>query len=85
MNHDLHQVDPVFTPQKETSYSNVGYDILGEILSNVTRVKYEDYITTSILKPLGMKDSTFKVPDDSVAAKAGSGSYWSYDLGVGIP
>jgi CubicO group peptidase (beta-lactamase class C family) len=85
LNHDLHQVNPVFAPQKETSYSNVGFNILGEILSNVTGLKYEDYISTSILNPLGMKDSTFEVPDNSVAANAGSGSYWDFDLAVGIP
>lgn len=85
LNYNLHQVNPVFGPQKETSYSNVGYNILGEILSNVTGVKYEDYISRSILNPLGMKNSTFTVPDDSVAADAGPGSYWGFDMGVGIP
>lgn len=82
--HTLHQVNPVFAPQRESSYSNVGYGILGEILANLTGVEYKDYITTSILKPLGMKDSTFKVPDNSVAASAGSDSSWSLDEGVGI-
>lgn len=84
LNQDLHRVDPVFAPQKESSYSNVGYNLLGEILANVTGVTFEEYITASILDPLDMKDTTFTAPDDSVAAKAGAGSYWGYRLGVGI-
>lgn len=81
---NLHQVNPVFGPQKESSYSNIGYGILGEILSNLTGVAYKDYITTSILRPFGMKDSTFEVPDNSVAASAGPNSSWRLDEGVGI-
>lgn len=44
-------------------YSNTGFALLGRIISNVSRMKYEDYITANILRPLGMNHTTFEFSD----------------------
>ncbi|KAJ6031295.1 beta-lactamase family protein [Penicillium herquei] len=85
LNENLHKVNPVFAPQKETSYSNLGFDLLGQVLAKVTGMKYEDYINEAIFKPLGLYETSFTVPAASVAASAGSGSDWGVDEGSDNP
>lgn len=85
LNDSLRQSKPVFPPQKETSYSNVGFDLLGQVISNVTGTSYEDYITMSIFNPLQLHESSFTAPDDSFAASAGPDSDWGHDEGSGSP
>lgn len=85
LNGNLHDVNSVFASQKETSYSNIGFDLLGQVLAKVTNMKYEDYIKEAILKPLGMHETSFTVPAASVAASAGSGSDWGVDEGADNP
>ena len=78
-------MNPVFAPQKETSYSNLGFDLLGQVIANVSGTTYEDYIDTAIFKPLNLLEASFTVPDDSVAAKAPSGSDWGVNQGSNNP
>ncbi|KAJ5574130.1 beta-lactamase family protein [Penicillium hispanicum] len=85
LNNDLVQVDPVFPPQKETSYSNVGFDLLGQVLANVSGTTYEDHIDKAIFKPLGLDSASFTAPDDSIAAKAPVGSEWGANQGSDNP
>lgn len=40
-----------------TSYSNLGYDLLGLIVEKASGLLYEDYLKKNIFEPLGMKDS----------------------------
>lgn len=51
-------------------YSNLGFVLLGRILTNVTGKPYQQYITESILKPLGLTDTRWEytqVPPDKLA------------------
>jgi CubicO group peptidase (beta-lactamase class C family) len=51
-------------------YSNYGFAILGRIVSNVSSLTYEDYVTQHIVRPLGMTSTTLhpsKVPADRLA------------------
>lgn len=48
------------------SESDSDYFLLGEIIADVSKMSYEDYISEAILKPLGMKSSGF-APNDSLA------------------
>lgn len=51
-------------------YSNTGFAILGRIIDNVSGVPYDEYITKSILLPLGMTSTTFeysKIPESKFA------------------
>jgi len=45
-----------FTPGTMYSYSNMGYMFLGEIITRVTGMPYEDYIRKNILFPMGIYD-----------------------------
>jgi CubicO group peptidase (beta-lactamase class C family) len=41
-------------------YSNLGYILLGKIVTKVSRMRFQDYITQNILLPLGMKDTVWE-------------------------
>lgn len=46
---------------EEWQYCSFGFCLLGEIIKKVTGVTAEQYIEEQILKPLGMKDTAFKL------------------------
>jgi CubicO group peptidase (beta-lactamase class C family) len=51
-------------------YSNLGFALLGKIISNVTGKSYQQYITEAILEPLGMSHTYWeytKVPAEKLA------------------
>ncbi len=43
---------------RKFSYSNIGYEILGAIIAEISGMTFEDFVDFSIFKPLGMKNST---------------------------
>lgn len=49
--HRLH-----FQPGSFSSYSNLGYAVLGKVIEKVSGVDYENYIKTRVLYPLGIYD-----------------------------
>lgn len=49
------------TPALEMEYSNLGYAILGRVITNVAGRPYDQEIAQTLLAPLGMKDSGFQV------------------------
>lgn len=51
-------------------YSNTGFAILAHILQTITGDTYEHYVTTHILKPLGMEHTYFEYSDVPAAALA---------------
>jgi len=48
-------------PGTAMEYSNLGYAMLGRIITNVAQQPYKDYVEASLLKPLGMTASGFEV------------------------
>lgn len=51
-------------------YSNLGFALLGKIITNIAGVPYQQYITANIMKPIGMNDSKWEyteVPADQLA------------------
>jgi serine-type D-Ala-D-Ala carboxypeptidase/endopeptidase len=56
-------------------YSNLGYAILGRIITNVSKRPYAETITLSILRPLGMESSGF-VADAMPAERRALGYRW---------
>jgi len=57
-------------PSSNFEYSNTGYALLGNIVSNVTGMPYQDYIRNQILQPLGMNQTYWEyanVPYDDLA------------------
>jgi len=59
-----------FVPGESASYSNLGYLVLGEVISEVSGVSYEEYVRDEILSPLGMDRTGFayKEPAEYEAA-----------------
>ncbi|WP_437972414.1 serine hydrolase domain-containing protein [Sorangium sp. So ce260] len=55
------------SPGSTFEYSNLGFAILGRIVSNVSGMDYADYLRTRILSPLGMNHS---VLDERMVEKA---------------
>jgi D-alanyl-D-alanine carboxypeptidase len=58
-------------PNQKFSYSNLGYVILGQWIEIVSGMKYEEYITSHIIAPLGQSasDLGFGIPGDGRNAK----------------
>lgn len=57
----------VTEPGKVCLYSNIGLDLLGNIIENVSGMKYEDYIQKNIFDVLGMKNSRVALPLKNMA------------------
>jgi CubicO group peptidase (beta-lactamase class C family) len=53
---------PVYQPGQVYFYSNFGYGVLGALIEDVTGRRFEDYMRSEVLEPLGMWDSTFQQP-----------------------
>ena len=48
-------------PGLAMEYSNLGYALLGRIISNVSGVRYQDYIRRELMIPLGMGSTTYDI------------------------
>lgn len=58
------------TPGVAYEYSNLGFALLGRIITNVSGIPYQKYITENILRPLGMNNTEWEyknVPDNQLA------------------
>jgi CubicO group peptidase (beta-lactamase class C family) len=60
-----------FVPGERASYSNLGYLVLGEVISEVSDMGYEDYMREQILLPLGMNRTGFSYPRTGPEAATG--------------
>jgi len=54
----LRELQLEFRPGTAFRYSNIGYDILGDLVFKVSGKTYDDYVYDHILVPLGMNEST---------------------------
>lgn len=60
---DMASIKIVVREDTAFKYSNLGFALLGEVIARVTGDRYEDYVTTQILNPLGMTSTTFSLGD----------------------
>jgi serine-type D-Ala-D-Ala carboxypeptidase/endopeptidase len=51
-------------------YSNLGYAMLGRIITNVSRKDFASYIAADVFKPLGMAATTYENADVPIAKRA---------------
>lgn len=75
----LKQLKPLFAPNQKSTYSNLNYEVLGLVIESVTGEAYEEYIASTILKPVSMKHSSFEKPEDAHAVLPvleGESNYW---------
>jgi CubicO group peptidase (beta-lactamase class C family) len=65
-------------PGERASYSNLGYLVLGEVISEVTGTSYEEHVRREILFPLGMDRTGFSYPEQPAGDGAATGyqSLW---------
>ncbi|MFD0617463.1 serine hydrolase domain-containing protein [Paenibacillus sp. GCM10027629] len=54
----------VCQPGENWNYSSTGFSILGDIISQITGMSYNDYVRQTILEPLGMHRTFFEVPEE---------------------
>ncbi|HTG46277.1 MAG TPA: serine hydrolase domain-containing protein [Actinomycetota bacterium] len=84
---NLARADEIATrlpPNAQQKYSNLGYQLLGEIVARVAGVPYVDHVRTQILEPLGMTSTAFPPLSDALAARAAVGyrGRWMSDVPV---
>ena len=62
---DLLASGPVFAwpPATTFEYSNLGYGILGRVITNIAGREYREVVSERLLRPLGMDASTFLAED----------------------
>jgi CubicO group peptidase (beta-lactamase class C family) len=65
-----------FEPGIKYSYSNSAFDLLGLVISRVSDMQFSDFVTSEILNPAGMNNTTYKKNEDSISKNlAMSNSY----------
>jgi len=62
-------------PNSQSTYSNLGYQMLGEIVARVSGTPYPDYLRQAILEPLGLSSTGFEPLPAALAARQATG-YW---------
>lgn len=60
-------------PGSQYSYSNMGYTLLGLVIEAVSGQRYEDYLEQALLLPLDMRDSSFRLVDQSADPRLAMG------------
>jgi len=48
-----------FKPGKKYSYSNIGYEIIGQIIAEVSDMSFDEYMSTHLFEPLKMKKTSY--------------------------
>jgi len=65
-------------------YSNLGFALLGKIITNISGTPYQKYITDNIMKPIGMNDSKWEY-DDVPKEQLALGYQWIDNAWTEIP
>jgi CubicO group peptidase (beta-lactamase class C family) len=60
-------------PNTQWKYSNLGYQLLGEIVARVAGKPYVDYLHAEILDPLGMTSTAFEPLPDGLRDRCATG------------
>lgn len=68
-----------FEPGEDTSYSNIGYMLLGAVIEKVSGQSYREYIRQHLLKPLKMEHTDF-VYTDAMEPYEAAGAHPAYSL-----
>lgn len=55
----------LWEPGSAFAYSNLAYEILGDVIAKVSGMSFESYVKQNILVPLGMKNSSFLIGEVS--------------------
>jgi CubicO group peptidase (beta-lactamase class C family) len=66
------------TPGETFEYSNLGYIMLGKVVTKASGMRFQDYVTREILKPLGMNNTRWEYTQ-AVPGKLALGYRWERD------
>ena len=66
------------TPGETFEYSNLGYMMLGKVVSRAAGMRFQDYVTREILRPLGMNNTRWE-HTQAVPGKLALGYRWDRD------
>jgi CubicO group peptidase (beta-lactamase class C family) len=61
------------SPNSYWKYSNLAYQLLGEIVARIAGVSYVEYVRTEILDPLGMASTAFEPLPEALATRRATG------------
>jgi CubicO group peptidase (beta-lactamase class C family) len=75
----------VFEVNDRSTYSNVAFSLLGLALERTTGKPYSEIISSSILQPLGMNQTTTTKPKDSAGIIPWGPNDWRRDLDADAP
>ena len=56
-------IEALYAPEKHHQYSNLGFELLGEIVASKSGEPYADYVRKSILGPLSLASTTPYLPE----------------------
>lgn len=65
-------------PGHSFEYSNLGYILLGKVVSKVSGMRFQDYVTREILRPLGMNNTRWEYTQ-AAPGKLALGYRWDRD------
>jgi CubicO group peptidase (beta-lactamase class C family) len=60
----------LWEPGTKFAYSNMAYEVLGDLVAKVSGMSFENYVGENILKPLGMRSSTLLLKEAAPAKLA---------------
>ncbi len=72
----LERVSEIFTavpPNTQLKYCNLGYQLLGELVSRISETPYPQYVAEQILAPLGMASTGFEPLAPELASRCAVG------------
>ncbi|KJU85917.1 Uncharacterized conserved protein UCP016719 [Candidatus Magnetobacterium bavaricum] len=55
---------PMYTPGTHFTYSDINFEVLGELVFRLSGQRLDAYCTQHIFKPLGMKDTSFRPSEE---------------------
>lgn len=58
-----------YKPGSKYFYSGGAFQVVQQIISDITKTNFNDYMNKQILKPLGMKNAIYQYPLDKLLAK----------------
>jgi CubicO group peptidase (beta-lactamase class C family) len=68
-----HAIRGLVPPSSQTKYSNLAFQLLGEVVTRASGTPYGDYVMTNILEPLGMSSTAFEPPPPELAGRCVTG------------
>jgi CubicO group peptidase (beta-lactamase class C family) len=71
----LGAVKLLWAPGEKFRYSNMAFEVLGDVIAKVSGESFDDYVQNHILTPLAMKDSTLLIKKADPALLA-----WGHEL-----